>query len=141
MLTEFRKFIARGNFLDLAVAVVMGGAFGNIVTSIVRDLITPVLGLLGDRDFSSLYLILKGNVLPGTPYESAKSVAVVLGYGAFLTAVINFVLIAAALFWIVRVANRLKQQKTEDSPATAPELTKQEQLLVEIRDLLKAQRR
>ena len=141
MLNEFRKFIARGNVLDLAVAVIMGAAFGSIITSIVQDLITPGLGLLGDRDFSGLYLVLKGNVPPGTPYESAKSVAVVLGYGAFLTAVINFIIIAVVIFWIVQFTNRLQQHKTEDSPAKASALTKQEQLLVEIRDLLKAQRR
>ena len=141
MINEFRKFIARGNVLDLAVAVIIGAAFGAIVTSIVQDLVTPILGLLGDRNFSDLYVVLKGSVPPGTPYETAKGVAVVFGYGAFLTAVLNFVLIALVMFAIIQLANRLQQQKKADVPPKAPELTKGEQLLTEIRDLLKRQPR
>ena len=141
MINEFRKFITRGNVLDLAVAVIIGAAFGAIVTSVVQDLVTPVLGLLGDRNFSDLYLVLKGSVPPGTPYEAAKGMAVVFGYGAFLTAVLNFVLIALVMFAIIRLANRLQQQKKAEIPPKAPELTKGEQLLTEIRDLLQGQPR
>ena len=140
MLNEFRKFIMRGNVVDLAVAVIIGAAFGAIINSVVQDLINPLLGLLGDRNFSDLYLVLKGNVAPGTPYATAKGMAVVFGYGAFLTAVINFLLVALMLFAIVQVANRLHEQKKAEEAPKAPELTKEEQLLTEIRDVLKAQR-
>jgi len=139
MLTEFRKFIARGNAIDLAVAVIIGAAFGAIVNSVVQDLITPLLGLLGNSNFSNFYLVLKGSVPPGTAYEAAKGMAVVLGYGAFLTAVINFLFIALVLFAIIQFANRLQQpKKVEQAPAAPPQLTKEEQLLTEIRDLLKS---
>ena len=141
MLTEFRKFLARGHAIDLAVAVIIGAAFGAIINSVVQDLITPLLGLLGNSNFSNFYLVLKGSVPPGTAYEAAKGLAVVLGYGAFLTAVINFLFIAAVLFVIIQFANRLQQQKkAEAAPVKAPEPTPEERLLTEIRDLLKAQR-
>lgn len=139
MFNEFRKFINRGSVLDLAIAVIIGAAFGAIVTSVVQDLVTPVLGLLGDRNFSNLYFVLKGNVPPDTPYETAKGMAVVFGYGAFLTAVINFLLIAFILFLIVKGANSFQQKKVEEKPK-APELTKEEALLSEIRDILKVQK-
>lgn len=138
MFNEFKKFVSRGSVLDLAIAVIIGAAFGAIITSVVQDLVTPVLGLLGDRNFSNLYLVLKGEVPPNTPYETAKGMAVVFGYGAFLTAVINFLLIAFILFLIVKIANSLQQKKVEEKPK-APELTKEEQLLSEIRDILKVQ--
>ncbi len=141
MLDEFRKFIARGNVLDLAVAVIIAVAFGAIINSVVQDLVTPLLGLLGDRNFSDLYVVLKGTVPPATPYAAAKSIAVVLGYGALLTAVINFLLITLVLFGIVQLANRLEAQKKAEEAPQAPELTKEEQLLTEIRDLLKTPRR
>jgi large conductance mechanosensitive channel len=137
MIEEFRKFIARGNVLDLAVAVIIGAAFSAIINSVVNDLFTPLLGLLGDRNFSNLYLVLKGSVPPGTPYEAAKGMGVVFGYGAFLTAVLNFLLVALVMFVVVQAANRLQQQKKEEEQPKAPELTKEEQLLTEIRDLLK----
>lgn len=140
MLDEFRKFLNRGNVLDLAVAFIIGAAFGAIVTSVVQDLVTPVLGLLGDRNFSNLYIVLKGDVPPDTPYETAKGMAVVFGYGAFLTALINFLLIAFVMFLIVKLANRLQRAKKEEEPQPkAPELTMEEKLLIEIRDLLKIQ--
>ncbi len=138
MLTEFRKFLARGNALDLAVGVIIGAAFGGIVNSIVQDLITPLLGLLGNRDFTNFYLVLKGNIPPETSYATAKTMGVVLGYGAFLTAVINFLCIAIILFLIIQFGNRLREEKKPAEAPKAPELTKEEQLLTEIRDLLKS---
>lgn len=137
MLKEFSKFIARGNVVDLAVAVIIGAAFTGIVNSVVQDLITPVLGLLGERNFSDFYLVVKGDVPPGVPYQAAKSMAVVVGYGAFLTAVINFTLIAVVVFGLVQVVHRL-QRKEVEQPPKAPEETKTEKLLAEIRDALKA---
>jgi len=137
MLNEFKAFIMRGNVLDLAVAVIIGAAFSAIINSVVNDLFTPLLGLLGDRNFSNLYLVLKGSVPPGTPYEAAKGMGVVFGYGAFLTAVLNFLLVALVMFAVVQAANRMQQQKKEEDQPKAPELTKEEQLLTEIRDLLK----
>lgn len=138
MIEDFRKFIARGNALELAIAVIIGAAFGAITKSVVEDLITPLLGLFGDRNFSDLYLVLKGSLPPETPYEAAKGMAVVLGYGAFITAVIDFLLISAVLFALVKLTNHIQLKKNEEAKtAKAPELTKEEQLLSEIRDLLK----
>lgn len=141
MLKEFRDFIARGNVLDLAVAVIIGAAFGAIVTSFTEDLVNPILGLLGNRDFSNLYLVLAGNVPPGTPYAQAKTLGAVLGYGAFISAIINFLIIALVLFLLIRTANRLQQQKKEQDAPKAPELTKDQQLLTEIRDALQQRTR
>lgn len=140
MFKEFREFITRGNVVDLAVAVIVGAAFTNIVNSVVNDLMTPVLGLLGDRNFSDLYVVLKGSVPPGTDYEAAKGMAVVFGYGAFLTAVINFLLIAAVIFGLVQVINRIHRKKEAAPPPPAPE-PNTDILLREIRDLLKERAR
>lgn len=138
MLNEFKKFIMRGNVLDLAVAVIIGAAFGAVVTSMVQDLLMPPIGFIaGKVDFSNLYFNLD-------PFHSYPSVAAaeaagapIIKYGKFITALINFLIIAFAVFLIVRVANWLNRQK-EEAPAP-PELSTQEKLLVEIRDLLKAQ--
>lgn len=137
MLENFRKFISRGNALDLAIGVIIGAAFTAITTSIVNDLITPILGLFGDRNFSDMYWVLKGTVPPETPYEMAKGRAVVLGYGAFITAVLDFLLIALVLFALVQITQRFERKKQEEASPKAPALTKEEQLLTEIRDLLK----
>lgn len=137
MLQEFRKFIARGNVVDLAVAVIIGAAFTGIINAVVQDLITPIIGLLGERNFSDFYLVLKGSVPPGTSYQAAKPMAVVFGYGAFITAVINFLLIALVVFGIVQLVHRLQHKAAEEAPK-APEESKTEKLLGEIRDLLKS---
>ena len=142
MLQEFRTFIARGNVLDLAVAVVIGAAFGAIVGSLTDDLLNPLIGLAtGGIDFSDRFLIL--SPVPAdyagslTDYAALKKAGVTLfGYGKFLTAVLNFLIISFVIFLIVRAANRIV--KTE---APAPGPTPSEALLAEIRDELKAQRR
>ncbi|MCK9532187.1 MAG: large conductance mechanosensitive channel protein MscL [Gammaproteobacteria bacterium] len=111
MLKEFYAFIARGNVVDLAVVVIIGAAFTGIVDSIVHDLMTQALGRLGDRNFSDLYLVLKGSVPRGTSYEAAKGMALVFGYGAFLTALINFLLIGLVVFGIVQAINRVYRKQ------------------------------
>lgn len=134
MLKEFRDFIARGNVLELAVAVIIGAAFGKIIDSLVADIINPIIGLIfGQPDFSSVYINLSGQVFP--TYAAAKEAgAHVIGVGAFITAVINFLIIAFALFLIVRSANRMKKEQAA-APAGP---TKEEVLLTEIRDALRA---
>ncbi|MDR7417896.1 MAG: large conductance mechanosensitive channel protein MscL [Armatimonadota bacterium] len=109
MLKEFRDFVMRGNVLDLAVAVIMGAAFGPIVTSLVNDIIMPPIGaLLGRVDFSSLFLNLSDQAYPSL--KAAKEAgAPVIGYGAFLSTIINFLIIAFVVFQIVRIANRFKK--------------------------------
>lgn len=142
MFAEFKTFIARGNVLDLAVAVIIGAAFGTIVTSFTEDLLMPVLGLLtGGTDFTSNFLVL-GSVPPelagSTDYAALKKAGVALfGYGAFVTAVINFLIIAFAIFLVVKAAN--KAMKPAEAPAAGP--TPSEALLAEIRDELKARPR
>jgi large conductance mechanosensitive channel len=136
MFQEFRAFISRGNVLDLAVAVIIGAAFGKIVTSLTDDLIMPIVGLVtGGADFSSKFIVL--GTIPATytgsleSYTALKAAGVALfGYGAFLTAVINFVIIAFVIFQIVRTANKINK------PAAAGP-TPTEALLAEIRDELK----
>jgi large conductance mechanosensitive channel len=133
MLEEFKKFAMRGNVVDLAIGVVIGVAFGAIVNSLVGDIIMPVIGALtGGLDFSNYFIKLSSKVTADTLVEAKKQGAV-LAWGSFLTAVINFLLIAWVLFLIVKLINRL--MPTEPVP---PPLTTQEKLLTEIRDLLQA---
>ena len=116
MLKDFRDFVMRGNVLDLAVAVVIGGAFGKIVSSLVSDIIMPPIGLiLGNVDFSALYLNLSGTSYPSLAAAQAAG-APTLNYGAFLNAVVQFLIIAAVVFLIVRVAKGL-QAKPQPAPA------------------------
>ena len=138
MLKEFREFIERGNVIDLAVAVIIGAAFGSIIDSLVADIINPIIGVLfGKPDFSSVYINLSGQAFPS--YAAAKEAgAQVIGVGAFLTALINFLIIAFALFLIVRSANRLRHEPAAAPAAPAP--TNEEVLLAEIRDAIRAQR-
>ncbi len=113
MLKEFKAFVMRGNVLDLAVAVIIGGAFGKIVTSLVNDVLMPPIGLIvGKVDFSSLYLNLSGETY-ATLAEAQKSGAPIIKYGLFINAVIDFVIVAFVIFLVVRVANRLQQKKAE----------------------------
>lgn len=130
---DFRTFILRGNVVDLAVGVVIGAAFTGIVGSLVKDIITPVIGLLtGGVDFSNHFITLKGPVA-ATLGDAQKAGAVTLNYGVFLNAVINFLIIATAIFWLVRLISKL-HKAPEAVVATPPS----EVLLAEIRDLLKA---
>lgn len=125
ILKEFREFAVKGNVVDLAVGVIIGAAFGKIVTSLVSDVIMPPIGLaLGGVNFTALQLVLKDALPGGTP--------VALKYGNFLQAIIDFAIIAAAVFGIVKLINRMKREEI-----TAPPVNKQEQLLTEIRDALR----
>jgi large conductance mechanosensitive channel len=135
MLEEFKKFIMRGNVVDLAVGVIIGVAFGAIVASLVNDIIMPIIGAItGGLDFSNYYLPLSTNVEPGLAYVDAKKQGAVLGWGQFLTATLNFLIIATVLFLSIKGMNKLKR---EEPPAPAPEPTSEVKLLTEIRDLLK----
>lgn len=141
MLNEFRTFIARGNVLDLAVGIIIGAAFTAIVNSIVTDLINPIIGLIiGGIDFSNLYLVLSGEVRPGASLQAARdSGAAVFAWGAFLMSVLNFLIIAWVVFLLVKVVNRAREAVVKKEEAAAPPKgPSQEDLLGEIRDLLKA---
>src|ERR1700691_4442729 len=121
MLAEFKKFIMRGNVLDLAVGVIIGAAFGKIVASLVNDILMPVIGLaLGKVDFSGLFI----NLRPGTPVETlaaAKAAKVpVLAYGAFLNVAFEFLIIAFVIFLIVKGVNKLQKPAPAAAPATKP---------------------
>lgn len=137
MLKEFKEFALKGNVMDLAVGVIIGGAFGKIVDSLVADIIMPlVAGIVGKVDFSNLYFVLSGNAPAGASLVEAKKTAVVLGYGNFLTIAINFVILAFAIFLMVKAMNAAKREAPA-APAAPPEPTNEEKLLAEIRDLLK----
>lgn len=125
MWKDFRAFVMRGNVLDLAVAVVIGGAFGTIVKSLVDDIIMPPIGLLlGRIDFSNLFVLLKaGTKAPppyATPAEANAAGAVTLNYGLFINNVIAFIIVALAVFIVIRVANRIYAKPAPPSPSTKP---------------------
>ncbi len=133
---EFREFAVKGNVMDLAVGVIIGGAFGKIVDSVVNDLVMPLISaVIGKADFSNMYIVLKGNVPPETSLVEAKKVAgsVIFAYGNFLTVLINFLLLALVIFLMIKGVNKLRR-KQEAAPA-GPSST--DQLLIEIRDELK----
>ena len=141
MMAEFREFAMKGNVMDLAVGVIIGGAFGKIVDSLVGDVIMPVISaLLGGRfDFSNLFVAL-GKVPDGTAMtlEAVKKAGVpVFAYGSFITILINFIILAFVIFMMVKMMNRWKEQPAPAAPAAPPA---QEVLLGEIRDLLKKTR-
>lgn len=138
MLKEFKEFALKGNVMDLAVGVIIGGAFGKIVDSLVADIIMPlVAAIFGKVDFSNLYLVLSGTVAPGAGLADAKKAAVVLGYGNFLTVAINFAILAFAIFMMVKAMNAAKKPEPAAEAAAPAEPPAQEKLLAEIRDLLK----
>ena len=125
---EFKAFVMRGNVVDMAVGVIIGGAFGKIVTSLVNDIFMPIIGMiLGNVNFSSLEIKL------GEPLEGAEQAAI--KYGMFIQEVVNFLIIALCIFMVIKVINKL-QKKKEEAPAPVPEPTKEEVLLTEIRDAL-----
>ena len=134
MFEDFKKFAMRGNVVDLAIGVIIGAAFGAIVNSLVADIIMPVVGAVtGGLDFSNYFMPLSAKVTAAT-LADAKKQGAVLAWGNFITLVINFVIIAWVLFLVIRAMGRLMKQEAEKQPA----LSKQEELLTEIRDLLKA---
>lgn len=140
MMQEFREFAVKGNAIDLAVGVIIGGAFGKIVDSMVGDVIMPVIGAItGGLDFSNKFVMLKallGDTAAPATYAKAKEVGATLGYGQFLTVTLNFLIIAFVLFLVVKGMNRLKKQEAA-APAEPAPPPRQEVLLEEIRDLLK----
>ena len=136
MLKEFREFAMKGNVVDLAVAVIIGAAFGAIVSSMVGDIIMPIVGAVtGGLDFSNYFTGLSKAVTAGN-LADAKKQGAVLAWGNFLTLTLNFIIIAFVLFMVVRLMSKLKR-KDEAAPAPPPKPTRQEELLTEIRDLLK----
>jgi large conductance mechanosensitive channel len=134
MLKEFREFAMKGNVVDLAVGVIIGAAFGGIVSSLVGDIIMPIIGAItGGLDFSNYFTGLSKSVTASN-LADAKKQGAVLAWGNFLTLTLNFIIIAFVLFLVIRFMNRLKRN---DEAAPAPKPTRQEELLTEIRDLLK----
>lgn len=131
VLKELKSFMMRGNVVDMAVGVIVGGAFGKIVSSLVSDIIMPPIGfVLGGVDFSNLKIVIKEAV--------GDAAAVTINYGTFIQTVLDFVIIATAIFFAIKGMNAL-QNKKEETPDTPPAPTKEEVLLTEIRDLLKDQ--
>jgi len=140
MIEEFKKFIARGNVLDLAIGVVIGAAFTAIVNSLVEDIFNPIIGFItgGLNNLTNYYIQLSG--VPASTLDEARANGAVLAYGNFLTQVINFLIIAFILFIVVRQANRFFAREAE-KPTEPPAPTPDQKLLAEIRDLLAQQAR
>lgn len=140
MLEEFKKFAMKGNVLDLAIAVIVGGAFGKIISSLVNDIIMPPIGLLlGGRDFTKMRIILKypqDAVMNGAQIITPAIAEVSIKYGAFVSTILDFIIIAFSVFMVIKAYNRLKK-KEEAKPVTPPPPSKEEVLLTEIRDILK----
>ena len=137
LLQEFKAFINRGNVIDLAVGVIIGGAFGGITKSVIDDLIMPPVGrVLGNVDFSNLYISLSDAVKPGMSLAAAKAAGPVIAYGNFLTVLINFLILAFIVFLLVQAVNRLKRHEA-NQPQEPVALPADVVVLTEIRDLLK----
>ena len=133
MFDDFKKFALRGNVVDLAVGVIIGAAFTSIVTSLVKDIITPPIGwITGGINFSNFFFVLKGGQF-ATLAEAEKAGAITINYGLFMNAAINFLIVAFVLFLVVHQLNKLAPKKVEAAPATPEDVV----LLREIRDLLK----
>lgn len=134
--SELKEFLMRGSVVDMAVGIVIGAAFGKIVTSFVNDILMPPIALLlGQGQFSELKLVLREAVMNGADVVTP---AITWNYGAFIQAVVDFLIIGTAIFIVIKAINSMKRKKEEaPAPETAPEPTKEELLLTEIRDLLK----
>ncbi len=141
MLKEFKEFAMKGNMVDMAIGIVIGAAFGAVVSSLVNDLLMPVLAaVIGTPDFTNLFVVLKspaGEVDMSSVDAIREAGGVVLTWGNFLTALVNFLLVAWALFFVVKGINRLKRKEEEAAPAAPAAPPADIQLLTEIRDLLK----
>ena len=130
IIQEFKAFAMRGNVIDMAVGIIIGAAFGKVVSSFVANVVMPPLGLLiGGVDFADLAIVLKE--------AEGELAAVTLGYGAFIQSIVDFLIIAAAIFIAIKVMNSLKRKEEEAPPAAPPAPSNEEVLLTEIRDLLK----
>jgi large conductance mechanosensitive channel len=138
MLKEFKEFISKGNMLDLAIGVVIGAAFGKLTDAFLNNLINPLVGMItGGKDFSNLFAVLKEGDKVKAPYESLKIAqdagANVLAYGAFITTIINFLIVMFVMFMVIKAYNKMRGVKDEAAPPTPADVV----LLGEIRDLLK----
>ncbi len=144
VIKDFRDFIGKGNAIDLAVGLIVGSAIGSILKSFVDELIIPLTGLISKVDFTNMYIVIKGTVADGMPLAEARKVAgvVALGYGQFLTVAINTLILAFAVFMVVRAVNGLKAKIAAEEkaapPPPPPPPAAEVVLLGEIRDLLKA---
>jgi large conductance mechanosensitive channel len=141
---EFKEFAMKGNVVDMAVGVIIGGAFGSIVNSLINDMIMPVIGkIIGNVDFNNLYVSLSDKVSaalkanPELPLAEARKLGAVLAYGGFLTIVINFLILAFCIFMMIKAMNKL-MRKPAPAPAVPPPPSKEEVLLAEIRDAIRA---
>ena len=138
MLQEFKKFALRGNVVDLAVGVIIGVAFGKIVDSLVGDIIMPIIGrIFGGLDFTNYFIGLTTAANQATTYDAAKKAGATIGYGTFITVTVNFIIIAWVLFLVIKGMNRVMKAEEAALPPPAPP-TREQELLAEIRDLLKA---
>ena len=134
MASEFKDFISKGNVMDLAVGVIIGGAFGKIVDSLVNDIVMPIVGkIIGNVDFSNMYFALSGQAA-GLPLAEAKKAGSVLAYGNFISILINFLILAFVIFQMVKMVNRMKKAEPPVAPVPTPDDVL---LLREIRDALK----
>jgi large conductance mechanosensitive channel len=135
MLKEFRDFTVKGNVIDLAVGIIIGAAFGKIVDSLVNDVVMPAINAMvgGAVDFSNQYVVLSGSVPPGTPLAAARTSAVVLAWGNFITILLYFVILAFVIFWMIKAVNRVRARLDATAPPAAEDVV----LLREIRDELK----
>ena len=141
MWNEFKEFAVKGNAMDMAVGIIIGAAFGAIVTSLVEGIIMPPIGLaLGGVDFSNIFTVLREGT-PAGPYGSLEAAqeagAVVIAWGAFLNTIISFLIVAFSVFLLVKGINRLRREKAEEPAPETPAPTPDQELLAEIRDLLK----
>ncbi len=144
MLKEFKDFAVKGNVVDLAVGVIIGASFGTIVKSLVDDIIMPPIGaLLGNVDFANLFIVVKAGKIPG-PYitleDATKAGAVLIKYGSFINTIVSFIIVAFAVFFLIKQLNRFKKEAPAVAAAPSPEvnlLTNEVNLLTEIRDLLR----
>jgi len=135
-LKEFKEFATKGNVMDLAVGVIIGGAFGKIVDSAVNDLIMPLVGIIFQADFSNLYIPLSDKVTTGLALEEARKLGPVFAWGNFITVTLNFIILAFIIFLMIKAMNRLRKQE-EAAPAEPPAPSSTDVLLAEIRDELR----
>jgi len=142
MLKEFREFAMRGNVIDMAVGIIIGAAFGKIVTSLVNDVMMPPIGLLmGNMDFSNLFVNLSMDATYASVADAEAAGAPIIKYGLFINNVLDFVIVAFAIFLLIRGINRLRRKQEAAPPPAPPAPSTEEKLLAEIRDLLKTQAR
>jgi large conductance mechanosensitive channel len=137
-ISEFKEFAVKGNVMDMAVGVIIGGAFGKIVTSLVNDMLMPVISLCtGGMDFTNLFVNLSDDTQYKTLAEAQEAGASVFAYGQFIQNIFDFIIVAFCIFLMIKAMNKLNRKKVEEAAPEAPKGPTQEELLTEIRDLLK----